>query len=144
MTCQNYPVGLVPSPLPENDCYQFPPTLNPLSNHIGYEMPHANPRLPSEEPFFSQIWSRDISRGRNEAEGLLDIYATTASSDRGNFFTNLGGTVSSFPRDVTSYNWEGSSFENWLFAESDDQQTNFQHDFPEHHEFYSADGQWYL
>jgi hypothetical protein len=61
---------------------------------------------------------------------MLDIYATTASSDRGNFFTNL--------------NWEASGSENWLFAESDDRQTNFQPDFPEHPGFYSADGQWYL
>jgi hypothetical protein len=75
---------------------------------------------------------------------MLDIYATTASSDRGNFFTNLGGTVSSSPDDGTSYNWEASGSENWLFAESDDQQINFQPDFPEHPGFYSADGQWYL
>ena len=143
MTCQNYPLDLLPSPLPENDC-QFQPTLNPPSNHIDCEMPHANPHLPSEELLFCQIWSRDISRGANEAESMLDIYATTASSDRGNFFTNLGGTVSSFPDDGTSYNWEASGSENWLFAEFDDGQTNFQPDFPEHPGFYSADGQWYL
>jgi len=142
MSGQNYPVDLLASPLPENDC-QFP-TLNPPSNHIHCEMPHANPHLPSEEPLFCQTWSRDISRGPNEAEGMLNIHATTASSDRGNFCTNLGGTISSFPDYGTSYNWEASGSENWLLADSNSQQINFQPDFPEHPEFYSADGQWYL
>ena len=113
------------------------PILIPPSNHIDCETPHANPHLRLEEPLFFRTWSRDISRGPNEAEGMLDIYATTASSD-------IGGNISSFPDYERSYNLDASGSEDWLLADSNGQQINFQPDFPEHPEFYSADGQWYL
>jgi hypothetical protein len=119
------------------------PTLNPPSNHIACEMPPANPLLPSVDPLFCQIWSRDLSRGPSEAESLLDIYATTASLDRRSLFANLGDTVSSFPVCET-YNGEPSGFKSLLFADSDDWPTNFGPNFPENPGICVSDGQRYL
>jgi hypothetical protein len=74
---------------------------------------------------------------------MLDIYATTASSDGRNFFANLGSTVLSFP-EYKTYNGEASGSENGPFRESDNQHTNFEPNFPEYIDFDTTDGQWYL
>jgi hypothetical protein len=135
-----------PHPLPHpatSNHSKHLPAMNSPSNQIDFQITHANPLLPLEEPCAIQERSRDPSRGSDDEFGAPHLYAAFDLSRSGDFFVNFGSGLWGFPGYET-YDGQASGSESHILAESDEWQTTIAPNFPENTCICTSEELWYL